>query len=645
MRATACLSLLLLSTSCSGGGGESTRGAAAATAPAASSAIRGVPRIWVVAVGVSDYKTEGLALEFANRDAAAIDGFFASDEGGRVPDERRVLLTDAKATRASVLTALTGLSRRTAPEDMIVIFLAMHGMPDAGGDLYYLAHDTDPKELVGTGLPQRDLEYAISRAPARRVVLLADACHAGAAGFEGFRGRRSAALAETDRLVGQLAESKPGTAVLTASSATEASAEGKKWGGGHGVFTHHLLAGLSGDADADTDGFVTIRELFDFTYRHVSKDTGGDQHPELKGRFDNAMPLAALPGARRRVAGGGAVAGGRGVPDPSTPLRASETATVAADLEAACRKETKSGKSADPDACALIGGMMVRGEGVQTDPRRGWGILTKACGDGSSRACCTAAELAYDPNEPSEGAEVAVCARACDEDSAHACRALETMRRAGGPRAADPKASERSRRARQLDESNLRAPATPPRATASRRCCSRTGTPPARPAPAPSWSNRATPAWRGAASWAPAPPATAARAPARCSKRRATRGWRGPARPWPRPTSTTAAARPIRAARTTPSDGRATRAWSRRAARAPSWPRGPRGGRSTPPSACSARATRTTSAPACRLGGMYENGEGVAKSSTLAFSFYMRACARGNQTACKRRDALKNSKP
>ncbi len=371
MRAIACLSLLLLSTSSSGGGGESTRGPAAATTPGAKPAVTGVPRIWVVAVGVSDYRTPGLSLEFADRDATAIDGFFASDEGGRVPDERRVLLTDAKATRASVLTALTSLSRRTAPEDMIVIFLAMHGMPDAGGDLYYLAHDTDPKELVGTGLPQRDLEYAISRAPARRVVLLADACHAGAAGFEGFRGRRSAALAETNRLVGQLAESKPGTAVLTASSATEASAEGKKWGGGHGVFTHHLLAGLSGDADADTDGFVTIRELFDFTYRHVSKDTGGDQHPELKGRFDNAMPLAALPGARRRVAGGGAVAGGRGVSDPTTPLRASETATAAADLEAACRKETRSGKSADPDACALIGGMMVRGEGVQTDPRRG----------------------------------------------------------------------------------------------------------------------------------------------------------------------------------------------------------------------------------------------------------------------------------
>ena len=95
---------------------------------------------------------------------------------------------------------------------MIVIFLAMHGLPDAGGDLYYLSHDTDPKALVGTGLPQRDIEYAISRAPARRVVLLADACHAGAAGFGGFQGKRGAAMAETNRLVGELAESKPGTA-------------------------------------------------------------------------------------------------------------------------------------------------------------------------------------------------------------------------------------------------------------------------------------------------------------------------------------------------------------------------------------------------------------------------------------------------
>ena len=447
----AALVTCLLVTGCSGGS-EGTRGGRTPKEGASSAAGKGVPRIWVLAVGVSDYKDTSLALEYADRDATAVDAFFASDAGGRVPDERRVLLTNENATRAAVLTGLNTLSRRTAPDDMIVIFLAMHGLPDPGGDLSYLSFDTDAKALVGTGLPQRDIEYAISRAPARRVVLLADACHAGAAGFAGFQGKRAAALAETNRLVGQLAESKPGTAVLTASSATEASAEGKKWGGGHGVFTHHLLGGLAGGADEDADGFITIRELFDFTYRNVSKDTSGDQHPELKGRFDNAMPLAALPGAR----GGARVAarrsGGRGGSDadPNTPLKATETGKNAAALDKSCEK-------GEQDACARLGSMFLIGDGVTLDPRNGARMLGQACEKGSARGCCTLLAHYYDPDDTRPETQAPACNDACDGGFGPACRAIERMRRAGGPRASDPKAAARSKLARDLDESACHA--------------------------------------------------------------------------------------------------------------------------------------------------------------------------------------------
>ena len=35
----------------------------------------------------------------------------------------------------------------------------------------------------------------------------------------------------------------------------------------------------------------------DFVYRRVSDDTGGSQHPELKGNFDNLMPVAHVAGS------------------------------------------------------------------------------------------------------------------------------------------------------------------------------------------------------------------------------------------------------------------------------------------------------------------------------------------------------------
>jgi TPR repeat protein len=635
---TVALFVALFMAACSGGGGERSRGATTAGSAKPKSetaASAGVPRIWVLAVGVSNYKTEGLALEFADRDASAIDAFFAGDEGGRVPDDRRMLLVNEGATRAAVLTALTGLSRRTAPDDMIIIFLAMHGMPDPGGDLYYLSHDTDPKALVGTGLPQRDIEYAISRAPARRVVLLADACHAGAAGFDGFRGRRSASLAETNRLVGQLAESKPGTAVLTASSATEASAEGKKWGGGHGVFTHHLLAGLSGDADEDGDRYVTIRELFDFTYRHVSKDTGGDQHPELKGRFDNAMPLAALPGAGTGTRVATASTGrGRGVPlDPTTPLTTRETQGAIPELEKACEK--------DPDACALLGGMMVRGEGTPIDPRRGFYLLDQACTAGNARGCCTIAVENYDPNDAQAQTEGSKCALACDGGSAPACRAIETMRRAGGPRATDPKARSRAQLARELDQKACQqgdAAACHGLAEILLDDGDAAAVDRAR-----KLLGRACDAGLGRS----------------CELAARARGYTKGAQRWLQKGCDLGVARACASLASVyfESGGKAADprkaftyhrlacdqgivASCRSCAQQAEEAREPFGA-----AKCLQRACDGGEVPSCMtLAGMYENGQGAARNETMAIGLYMRACARGNRTACARRDALQKSR-
>lgn len=255
---------------------------------------QGPTRIWTFAVGISRYQRPEISLQYAHRDAVAIDALFESPAGGAVPDTRRTLLTDEAATRAAILSALTSVSKRVAPNDMLVLYLAMHGLPDDGGDLYFLAHDTDPGALVGTGLPQRDVEYALASSPVRRIVMLLDACHAGAAGLGRFTGKRGLYLAETNRLLARLAETKPGLAVLSASSASESSNESQQWGGGHGVFTFHLTEGLQGRADADRDGLITIRELYDYVYLRVSDDTAGQQHPELKGTFDNQMPVARV---------------------------------------------------------------------------------------------------------------------------------------------------------------------------------------------------------------------------------------------------------------------------------------------------------------------------------------------------------------
>ena len=70
--------------------------------------------------------------------------------------------------------------------------------------------------------------------------------------------------------------------------------EGERWGGGHGVFTWYLVEGLRKYGDLDGDQRVTIDELYDFVESKVRSDTEGQQHPELKGYFDNHLVLSVL---------------------------------------------------------------------------------------------------------------------------------------------------------------------------------------------------------------------------------------------------------------------------------------------------------------------------------------------------------------
>jgi hypothetical protein len=82
--------------------------------------------------------------------------------------------------------------------------------------------------------------------------------------------------------------------MFTASSRSEYSYENEKWGGGYGVFTRHLIKGLHGEADINKNNLVELRELYEYVYRGVSTETNGQQHPELKGTFDNKLPLSII---------------------------------------------------------------------------------------------------------------------------------------------------------------------------------------------------------------------------------------------------------------------------------------------------------------------------------------------------------------
>lgn len=248
---------------------------------------------WAVIVGISSYQhlPPEVQLRYAHRDAEQFSAFLQSTAGGALaPDHIRVL-TNEKATLAEVRAALaTWLTASAGPQDVVYFYFAGHGVLDDRDDGYFVAHDTDPQNLHATGLSFQEVDAALStQLRAGLVVMIADACHTGRLGWSSYSGAGPSRASEPLARIGQGDRS---FLKLLASRPSERSFEDGKWDGGHGVFTHSLLEGLNGQADADGDGVVRASEAIDYVSRRVPELTGMQQHPRVAGTFDARLALA-----------------------------------------------------------------------------------------------------------------------------------------------------------------------------------------------------------------------------------------------------------------------------------------------------------------------------------------------------------------
>lgn len=258
-------------------------------------------RKYALVVGVSRYLHHegGLGdLAYADVDARAVRDFLQSREGGGFAPSDILYLENEQATVASVRGALETFLPKASSDDLILIYIAGHGGPDpyAPKDLYFVLHDTKVADLPRTALPMAELQRTIEqRVRAERLVVFVDTCHsAGLSGqqFVSARGLENNLI----NLYAARLFSETGRAVMTSSDVNEIAQEGKRWGGGHGVFSWALLEGLRGEADLNGDHFVTAGELFDFVQNRVSVETGGRQNPRVLPGLNADLTLAVARG-------------------------------------------------------------------------------------------------------------------------------------------------------------------------------------------------------------------------------------------------------------------------------------------------------------------------------------------------------------
>jgi hypothetical protein len=227
-------------------------------------------------------------LRFAEADAAKLRDVLV-DLGDFAPENVALIQGDrADAVRRAVITVNDRI-RSLAPGVEAVLLV------------YYSGHaDARSLHLGGSRLAVDELEKLVRGSAAGVRLLLVDACRSGSlTRVKGARRGSGFALALDEKLVSQ------GAIFLTSSAAGEDAQESDELGGS--FFTHYLVSGLLGAADASGDQQVSLdeayRHAYENTLRASSRTLAGLQHPtfrlELAGRGDVVLTRLAGQAGRR----------------------------------------------------------------------------------------------------------------------------------------------------------------------------------------------------------------------------------------------------------------------------------------------------------------------------------------------------------
>ncbi len=229
------------------------------------------PKLYVLAVGVSQYGDASLRLHYAAKDAQDFAAALERQKGGLYGDVRVKVLTDDKANRDDVAEGLDWISKATTSSDVAMILLSGHGVNDQSGKYFFLPHDANVESLLRTGVSMDQIRTAISSI-AGKTLFFVDTCHSG-----NVVGGRKDEKTDVNGLINELASAENGAIVFAASSGTQSSIEDPAWS--NGAFTKSLVEGINGRAEVGGSNQITVLMLELYISQRVKELTQDQQTP------------------------------------------------------------------------------------------------------------------------------------------------------------------------------------------------------------------------------------------------------------------------------------------------------------------------------------------------------------------------------
>lgn len=217
-------------------------------------------------------------------DAQAVAAALRDPQLCGYPAGQVALLCDGAATRAGLLGALDDLAARAGADDTVFLFYSGHGHGGANGAYSLMSYDSQiaPDRTLAGGVSQQELLGRLRALPARRVLLIFNACHAGAI---------TPTLAAEDSFTGQSLPDDAGAALLatgegriiiTACRERQYSFVG---GGERTIFGQALADGLRGEGIVAQRGYISAFDLYTRLYFAVGDAIRRDVPEAVRARY------------------------------------------------------------------------------------------------------------------------------------------------------------------------------------------------------------------------------------------------------------------------------------------------------------------------------------------------------------------------
>jgi formylglycine-generating enzyme required for sulfatase activity len=220
-------------------------------------------------IGTEKYGTAFGRLEATPRNVHALAAVLENPLMGGFDSVEKLIDPDHSKMGETIETWLRSRDKK----DLILLYIAGHGVKDVARQLYFAASTSRKVEgelVTSTAVSAQNVQGWL-RTSAKRQIVILDCCFSGAFGD---------LLAQDDGSVDvESALGAEGRVVLTSSSSMQYSFQQRE--GELSVYTHHLIEGIrTGAADLDDDGKISTDELHEYTCRKVQEESHG-MHPKI----------------------------------------------------------------------------------------------------------------------------------------------------------------------------------------------------------------------------------------------------------------------------------------------------------------------------------------------------------------------------